>query len=213
MAGRHSIPAVSYNSTWQDCEEEIPTFLRCAQKSIELSDHVLPVPHSWQTHRELPPRPVPLHMMSLVPQPYLGWGVRSMLHIPKDRTVALYGGLLLSDDFDVKSRYVVSMEIDGKRYFLDGNKGPRTLGIYVNHSCDPNCAMTWYVYKGTVMMVIISLRRIEPLEYLSVDYGPTYEINGPCCHCGAANCPDLEAFREYRRTTIPTINSGWGPSL
>lgn len=57
----------------------------------------------------------------------------------------------------------------------------------INHSCAPNTYMR--VCYGRVEFY--SLRRIEPGEELTCDYGETHHDGNRRCSCGAPNC------REY----------------
>jgi uncharacterized protein len=55
---------------------------------------------------------------------------------------------------------------------------------YVNHSCEPNTFMR--LYKGRVEFY--SLRRVEPGEELTCDYGETHHDGALACRCGSAKC-------------------------
>lgn len=55
---------------------------------------------------------------------------------------------------------------------------------YVNHSCEPNTYMR--LYKGHVEFY--ALRRIEPGEELTCDYGETHHEGKLPCRCGSDRC-------------------------
>src|SRR3989454_11805202 len=70
------------------------------------------------------------------------------------------------------------------RYALDGETLANTAR-YINHSCDPNCA----VEKTNDTLWIVALRDIQVGEELSYNYGydAAQYAHNPC-HCGAENC-------------------------
>ena len=55
---------------------------------------------------------------------------------------------------------------------------------HVNHSCEPNAFMR--VCYGRVEFY--SLRRVEPGEELTCDYGDTHHDGKLPCRCGSARC-------------------------
>lgn len=58
---------------------------------------------------------------------------------------------------------------------------------FLNHSCEPNCAM--YPYRGHI--IFFALRTIFPREELTFNYllhAAYGEANYYVCHCGAATC-------------------------
>ena len=121
--------------------------------------------------------------------------------IHAERLVALYGGTLRSDDFDQDSVYVVKVKKGRDTFFLDGCQGG-TIASFINHSCEPNCALADYVYKGQLIVCIVSSRVIHAGEYLSINYGDHFDHTKLCC-CGAPSCKDLDCFIEYRRRNFP----------
>lgn len=57
---------------------------------------------------------------------------------------------------------------------------------YVNHSCDPNCAL----YFENDVLILRAIREIEPGQELSFDYG-TIQFSEPTifkCECGSRHC-------------------------
>ena len=82
------------------------------------------------------------------------------------------------------------------RWTIDGS--PRwNLARYINHSCRPNAKPVGR--KGGI--VFVALRRIEPGEEITFDYGKEYHqhfVENGGCRC--APCRDKKARR--RRRTI-----------
>ena len=79
------------------------------------------------------------------------------------------------------------------RYALDGETLANTAR-YINHSCDPNCA----VEKTHDTLWIVALRDITEGEELSYNYGYTLEhYQDNPCNCGAKNCCGYILARQY----------------
>lgn len=57
-----------------------------------------------------------------------------------------------------------------KRWTIDGSSR-RNLGRYVNHACAPNA---YAVLRRTDKLEFAALRRIEPGEEITIDYGEDY---------------------------------------
>jgi len=84
-------------------------------------------------------------------------------------------------------------DIDGDTYDIDGDTLANTAR-YINHSCDPNCA----VETTTETIWIVALRDIQAGEELSFNYGyDAREYEKFPCHCGARNCCGYILGREY----------------
>ena len=78
-------------------------------------------------------------------------------------------------------------------YDIDGETLANTAR-YINHSCDPNCA----VETTTETIWIVALRDIQAGEELSFNYGyDAREYEKFPCHCGARNCCGYILGREY----------------
>ena len=79
------------------------------------------------------------------------------------------------------------------RYAIDGETLENTAR-YINHSCDPNCAVE--IIKRTIW--IVAVRDIKEGEELSYNYGydlQHYQDNP--CHCGAKQCCGYILDRQY----------------
>ena len=81
-----------------------------------------------------------------------------------------------------------------KRWTIDGS--PRwNVARYINHSCRPNAKPVGR--RGGI--VIVALRRIEPGEEITYDYGRQYVeyfLENGSCHCAA--CRRQRALRRRR---------------
>jgi len=81
------------------------------------------------------------------------------------------------------NRAIFIFELD-ENYDLDGDS-PGNHARFANHSCEPNCEAV--AAHGRVRLR--ALRRIEPEEELTFDYGfPLAVFPGHPCRCGAPSC-------------------------
>lgn len=99
-----------------------------------------------------------------------GMGLFATEVIPKGVRIFEYTGRIISNEeaeaIPGKPRYLYDLS---KTQTLDGS--PRSnVGRYANHSCAPNGVI--YVYGGRIF--VKSLRRIEPGEEITYDYGKSY---------------------------------------
>lgn len=79
------------------------------------------------------------------------------------------------------------------QYDIDGETLANTAR-YINHSCDPNCA----VDTTTDTIRIVALKDIQAGEELSFNYGyDAREYEKFPCRCGARNCCGYILGREY----------------
>jgi uncharacterized protein len=99
-----------------------------------------------------------------------GMGLFATEVIPKGVRIFEYTGRIITNDeaeaIKGKPRYLYDLS---KTHTLDGS--PRSnVGRYANHSCVPNGVI--YVYGGRIF--VKSLRKIEPGEEITYDYGKSY---------------------------------------
>ena len=99
-----------------------------------------------------------------------GMGLFATEVIPKGVRIFEYTGRIITNDeaeaIKGKPRYLYDLS---KTHTLDGS--PRSnVGRYANHSCVPNGVI--YVYGGRIF--VKSLRKIEPGEEITYDYGQSY---------------------------------------
>jgi SET domain-containing protein len=81
------------------------------------------------------------------------------------------------------------------RYDIDG-KVLRNTARYLNHSCDPNCA----VEQTTRTLWIVALRHIGDGEELTYNYGYEYDpdtYRDFPCRCGATQCCGYILAQRY----------------
>ena len=66
---------------------------------------------------------------------------------------------------------------------------------YLNHSCEPNCALYYWEKKDEPCLYVETLRRVEADEELTIDYAWAAESAIPCL-CGSANCRGWVVAKE-----------------
>jgi SET domain-containing protein len=112
-----------------------------------------------------------------------GLGLFATKPIKRTAYIVTYRGRRLDDDeateMDARgSRYLF---VINSKWTIDGS--PRwNLGRYVNHSCRPNA--TAVGRNGGI--VFVALRRIEPDEEITIDYGREYYryfVDSGGCRC------------------------------
>jgi hypothetical protein len=95
----------------------------------------------------------------------------------------------------------------GSEYGIDLGDGDRTLEPaapfrFLNHSCQPNCALVIYDEEdedGTPLGVSVWLEilsEIAPGEQMTIDYAWPADAAIPC-RCGAASCRGWIVAEEY----------------
>lgn len=126
-----------------------------------------------------------------------GMGLFATEVIPKGVRIFEYTGRIITNEeaeaIKGKPRYLYDLS---KTHTLDGS--PRSnIGRYANHSCAPNGVI--YVYGGRIF--VKSLRRIEPGEEITYDYGKSYFD----AFIGKENClcPKCTARRERAAAKRP----------
>mmetsp|Transcript_30265 Transcript_30265/g.64228 ORF Transcript_30265/g.64228 Transcript_30265/m.64228 type:complete len:619 (-) Transcript_30265:124-1980(-) len=83
------------------------------------------------------------------------------------------------------------------------------IARYINHSCEPNCALTRWNVGGTTKIGVVALRYISCGEELSVDYKWKKEegVQYTVCYCGSANCRGTIESANCRGTIETEDNS------
>ncbi len=120
------------------------------------------------------------------------------MRIAANRTITFYGGKVYNEDnWPEDSAYVLKVthgtSPKAAILFIDG-EGSGLLAASIIHSWSPNCKMEQFIYNGVIMVAIISLRVIEPQEFLSVSYNDSHFEHIPMCCCGAKNCRDRAKY-------------------
>jgi SET domain-containing protein len=125
-----------------------------------------------------------------------GLGLFATKPIKRGAYIAAYrGGRITTEEADRReargARYMFELD---KHWTIDGS--PRwNVARYINHSCRPNAKPVGR--RGGI--VIVALRRIEPGEEITYDYGREYLkyfLENDGCHCAA--CRRKRALRRRR---------------
>ena len=129
------------------------------------------------------------------PSRIAGQGLFAAQDIPQGTRIIAYIGEKISNQESARRRAEGNAYIfhQNYRYAIDGKTLANTAR-YINHSCDPNCA----VEKTDGTLWIVARRAITAGEELSFNYG--YEIthyrDNPCT-CGAEQCCGYILARQY----------------
>ena len=131
-----------------------------------------------------------------------GLGLFATKPIRRGGYVATYRGRRISTEEAERreargARYMFT--IDG-RWTIDGS--PRwNLARYINHSCRPNAKSVGR--NGGI--AIVALRRIEPGEEITYDYGQEYldYFFKNACRCSACSARKSRSARRQRTTRGP----------
>ena len=98
--------------------------------------------------------------------------------------VLIYGGEVHSSQ-PMETRYCYVHTRLGVTVYLDGSRFG-TLGRFINHSCEPNCRMDFRICDHKLCPFLVADRDIGRREYLSLDYGETFQLE--TCLCGSTYC-------------------------
>ena len=124
-----------------------------------------------------------------------GQGLFAVQDIPPGARIIAYMGEKISSHESARRRATGNAYIFHLNYrsAIDGQTLDNTAR-YINHSCDPNCAVAQT--DGTLW--IVARRDITAREELSFNYGyeMTHYQNNPC-NCGAQNCCGYILDRQY----------------
>lgn len=115
-----------------------------------------------------------------------GRGLFAVSPLPARRKLGELGGETISErEARRRARGVESISIVefGDGTALDATRSESPFR-YVNHSCEPNAFMR--LYRGRVEFY--SLRRVEPGEEVTCDYGETHHDGKLACRCRSARC-------------------------
>jgi SET domain-containing protein len=87
---------------------------------------------------------------------------------------------------------LISLELND-RYDIDG-KPLKNTARYINHSCEPNCA----VHKTSRTIWIVAVWDITAGEELSYNYGCSIEgYEDHPCQCGSQHCCGYILAQQY----------------
>ena len=129
------------------------------------------------------------------PSRIAGQGLFAVQDIPQGTRIIAYIGEKIPAYESVRRRaagnaYIFHLNY---RFAIDGQTFNNTAR-YINHSCDPNCA----VEKTDGTLWIVARRAITAGEELSFNYGYefTHYRDNPCT-CGAEQCCGYILARQY----------------
>ena len=127
---------------------------------------------------------------------HTGLGMFATRPIKRRAYIATYRGRIISTEEAERreARGASYMFELTKRWTIDGSSR-RNLARYINHSCRPNAEPVGR--NGGI--VIVALRRIEPGEEITYDYGRDYLdyfLQNGGCRCAA--CRRKRALRRKR---------------
>ena len=134
-----------------------------------------------------------------------GLGLFAVKPIKRRAYIATYRGRrITTEEADRReargARYMFTLN---SLWSVDGS--PRwNVARYINHSCKPNAEPV----KRRGWMVIVALRRIEPGEEITYDYGREYFqyfIENGGCHC--SRCRERKARRRRKLRLTRTARS------
>lgn len=127
-----------------------------------------------------------------------GWGVRSLMDIPKGAFICEYIGELISDseaDRREDDSYLFDLDNkDGDTYCIDARKYGN-VARFINHLCEPNIVPVKVFIEHQDLrfprICFFSSREIKAYEELGFDYGEKFWIikwKQFTCACGSPKC-------------------------
>jgi uncharacterized protein len=127
-----------------------------------------------------------------------GLGLFAVKPIAKAAAIVAYHGRRIptaaAHERERRSGAKYMFEIN-RRWTIDGSSR-KNLARYINHACRPNTEAV--LRKG--QMVFVALRRIEPEEEITLDYGRDYfDLFIKPLGCRCAPCKAKAAARRSRR--------------
>ncbi|ORE15371.1 SET domain-containing protein [Rhizopus microsporus] len=125
-----------------------------------------------------------------------GWGLRTKEDIKKGQFIIEYCGEIISREL-CEERMCTTYVNEKNFYFLEYSKGEvidactkGTEARFINHSCDPNCHIEKWSYRGEAHFGVFASKDIPAYTELSYDYNfLTFNVeNAQVCHCGSKRC-------------------------
>jgi hypothetical protein len=134
------------------------------------------------------------HKTVVVPDQYKGRGQQMKgLKVIEGETIPAWGvigeytGTMLKTlPKRSKSEYVFQVS---ETMFIDAEMEGNSMR-FINHSCRPNAAYISVTTEGHDTAYVRAIKEIKGGEFISVDYGPTFDMpNCLCDHCWEKNRP------------------------
>ncbi|MGH2638757.1 MAG: SET domain-containing protein-lysine N-methyltransferase [Rhabdochlamydiaceae bacterium] len=185
FAERLSIPALEKRLNYRHLplnefespadEEEVRQKGLEQEKGGKISSHALKLGKKF--HTQILSSYIPVVSIRWV-HPSIGYGLFAEEIIKKDRYVGEYTGVVRRNDrryFEPINNYCYEYPVPdeiGRNYVIDATAG--CLTRFINHSSTPNLKPLHVYWKGFYHLIFLALKRIEPDEQLSFDYGESY---------------------------------------
>ncbi|KAA8894146.1 hypothetical protein FN846DRAFT_1001472 [Sphaerosporella brunnea] len=138
--------------------------------------------------------------------------------VPVGTIIGEYTGVFVDEDVGLRSGDRYGMNVNGttlgpplvpRRAKFPGyaitayNSG--SFLRFINHSCIPNCALEYRVWRGRRLTFVTTIAKLAPFEEITYDYGADYwstkEKGGrPGCLCPAKIHNTEEGFDVYKAT-------------
>ncbi|XP_036339174.1 uncharacterized protein LOC118748683 [Rhagoletis pomonella] len=151
--------------------------------------------------------------------PTKGWGVRTLVHIPKGTFVSEYIGEILSNteaDRRTDDSYCFDLE---NGHCIDANYFGNVSRFY-NHSCEPNIVSVRVFFEHQdyrfPKIAFFACRDIEAGEELCFDYGDTFWLfknRHLSCKCLAAACRYAAATPSGEGIDVESTNATLLPTV
>ncbi|KAI7886950.1 SET domain-containing protein [Lichtheimia hyalospora FSU 10163] len=138
-----------------------------------------------------------------------GWGLRTLIDIPKGRLITEYCGEIITQDM-CDQRMRTTYKNKQNFYFLEyspglvidaGIKGSQAR--FINHSCEPNCHIEKWSLRNEIFVGVFASRDISKDEELFYDYNFATFGGGQdqTCYCGSPQCRGTMGRKSRRDRT------------
>ncbi|KAJ3161712.1 histone methyltransferase set2 [Geranomyces michiganensis] len=140
-----------------------------------------------------------------------GFGLRATAPIPSGSFVIEYCGEVITaamfkkrtqeyDKDGVKHFYFMSLK--SNEYLDAAKKG--NMSRFMNHSCDPNCALHKWIVGDSWRIGMFTLTDIEVGQELTFDYKfKRYGAKAQPCYCGSSNCSGFIGGKQAEMALRP----------
>ncbi|PVU92727.1 hypothetical protein BB561_003651 [Smittium simulii] len=147
-----------------------------------------------------------------------GYGIYAEENIKSGQFIIEYTGEMVSmSDFITRTHKYTEigqihhyfMSVDQHQVIDATLKG--NAARFINHSCNPNCALQRWIVAGQIRMGIFALREIKIGQELSFDYKfERFEGSEPQkCYCGDELCKGvIGVTKEIKESTIEGLEDG-----